>query len=248
MIGITTAGLQINESDLKNLSKFEIEQLDVSITSCLGHKEIATASREDLKKMSNDLMSQKIVCNSLQSIFFGSESSFYDLDLLRCHIEKLIEASDYLSCDSLLLGSPKQRSDIEATVRALKVMDEICHDHGKKLLIENLDAFPGIWGQSAVEIHERISSNKYKSCNINFHVFLDEPIEIDEIYVGAIRSLHISDRNYSDKFLESINFDTLKKVKKLYEKIPSLCVEVTGSSFQKAAEEFLKFKRIWSEI
>lgn len=248
MLGITTAGIFGKVPDLSNLKAAKISHIDCSITGMLGVSKIDEARFFDIESLAHDLIANEISCASLQSIFYGSPEAFFDTFLLRDHMEKFMKILTAFSCENLLFGSPSQRSHHQRSLEAVKEMNEICSSYGKCLLIENLDKFEDVWAKNTNEIGSEIRSHDLMNCKINLHIFIDEILNLDDLDLEHVKSLHISNSSYSGDLLRNFKLDTLKKVKMLYSGIPRLSVEMTQCDWQTVISQFAKFQEVWSQI
>jgi hypothetical protein len=248
MIGITTAGIVKSLDDFAKMRDVGIEQIDCSITSILGKPSLDVIDLDEVSFLRENLKSNSIRCNSLQSFFYGANFDFDDESLLNSYLGKCFDIAETLDCDTLLFGSPHQRKNILSTVRLVKRMNSFASARGKTIAIENLDMFEGVWGKNAIDVQKEINETPLKSCSMNLHVFVEDLLDVDTLDIEKIKSIHLSNKDYSVSFLENANLNTLEKIKNLYVRVGSVCVEVVNCSPQKIFHEFENFRNMWEKL
>ena len=244
MIGITTAGITGTNNSLQEFKSAGVQYIDCSITSILGTPSISQTDLKDVLKLRERLAFYNVSCNSLQSIFYGDDDALGDEIKLSLHLKKCFDVLEALSCNSILFGSPQQRKDIHAATRTVKLMNKFARNQNKTILIENLDNFSGVWGQTALDVQEEISKNSLSNCSINLHVFVEDALSIENLEIERVSSIHLSNKSYSTK-LSNINLETLSKVKELHNKIPKLCLEFVNCSIYESLRSFESFREKW---
>lgn len=244
MIGITTAGVTGVNKHLQELKTAGVEHIDCSVTSILGSSSVYETDINDVLRLREKLDFHDVSCNSLQSIFYGVNEDLNNEARLSLHLNKCFDIIEALSCNSLLFGSPQQRKNLSYAARMIVLMNELAKKRDRTISIENLDTFPGVWGQTTLDIQEEISRNSLSNCSINLHIFVEDEIDFKRLDLQRVSSIHLSNKAYNTEMM-NINFETLSKAKMLYGKVPKLSLEFVNCSVQDCLHSFEAFREKW---